>query len=256
MMKPNKICSLLIATIIFGVTARADDIEKARSFFSKGNTSYSEEKFEKAIANYEEALNLGLESGPLYYNLGNAYFKHGDLGKAILNYLRAKRLIPEDADLQANLSYAQSLIKNRVAPPKISWFKNMFLKLANLFNIDKAAISAAVFYFIFSILIALALLFKKQRRIFIKSALIISAIVIICSSIFYAKYEEAIVKTKAVIIAEGTDCKFEPFISATTFFTLTEGEDVTVIASKKDWVKIRRTDGKQGWISAQYTKKL
>jgi SH3-like domain-containing protein len=51
-----------------------------------------------------------------------------------------------------------------------------------------------------------------------------------------------------VVIARSSGAKFEPFDSATTFFTLNEGEVVSEVASREGWIKIKRIDGKQGWI--------
>ena len=41
---------------------------------------------------------------------------------------------------------------------------------------------------------------------------------------------------------------FGPFDSATKFFTLHEGMGVTILSSKNGWYKVRRADGKAGWI--------
>ncbi|MBN3037782.1 MAG: SH3 domain-containing protein, partial [Candidatus Omnitrophica bacterium] len=52
----------------------------------------------------------------------------------------------------------------------------------------------------------------------------------------------------AVVVIEYSDCKFEPFDDATTHFTLYEGESVITGTQKGEWIKIKRLDGKQGWI--------
>ncbi len=44
--------------------------------------------------------------------------------------------------------------------------------------------------------------------------------------------------------------EFEPFKRATTHFTIYEGMKVETILEKDDWKKIRRIDGKMGWVES------
>jgi uncharacterized protein YgiM (DUF1202 family) len=53
----------------------------------------------------------------------------------------------------------------------------------------------------------------------------------------------------AVLISANSDARFEPIEDATIHFTLYEGTKIYVIQQKKDWFKIRRQDGKVGWIN-------
>ena len=76
------------------------------------------------------------------------------------------------------------------------------------------------------------------------------AILIIIFVLFsIALFEKASVAGKeAVIIAEKTDAKFEPFDTATTHFTLYEGMKVYVVSLKDPWCRIERSDKKTGWV--------
>ena len=73
-------------------------------------------------------------------------------------------------------------------------------------------------------------------------------LLIISLSLFSVQFYKTVVQKEAVAIVNTVDSKFEPLEDATTFFVLNEGESVTVIASKKGWLKIRRPDNKQGWV--------
>lgn len=246
-----RLAALLLALIfIFAKQGNCDEPGEVRLLFYQGNSYYSEEGFEEAITYYEKALDSGFESGPLYYNLGNAYFKNGFLGKAILNYLRAKRFMPKDADLRSNLDYAQSLIKGGIIVPKRDWFGRMFFGMVDSFSLNRITLFSAVLYFILSALVILIIVAKNLRKLCSYISGILAILLILWLSIFFTQFYETIVQKQAVITVESSDSKFEPFDEATTFFTLNEGEGVTVIASKNDWVKIRRPDGKQGWIKS------
>ena len=65
---------------------------------------------------------------------------------------------------------------------------------------------------------------------------------------FSAQFYNTVVRKQAVVIAESSDCKFEPLEDATIFFSLSEGEAVFVGTVRKEWIKLRRFDGKQGWV--------
>lgn len=247
-MKAKLIVLFFIFIYVFVSRVYCDNSSQARSLFFQANTQYSKERFEEAIASYEKALSLGFESGPLYYNLGNAYFKHGSLGKAILNYLRAKQLMPQDADLKSNLDYAQSLIKGGGVYARRKWFEHIVFAASGFFNLDKITMVSTVLYFILALVVILAITQRKLRKSFSYASLILSVLFVISLFLFGTKFYRTVTQKEAVIISRSSDSKFEPFIGATTFFTLNEGENVIVVSSKEDWIKVRRIDGKQGWI--------
>jgi len=248
-MKIKLIILFLAILFIFTGQGRCSEFGARQSFY-QGNIYYSKEKFKQAIADYEKALESGFESGPLYYNLGNAYFKQGSLGKAILNYLRAQRLIPRDADLNANLNYARSLIKGGPAPSRAKWFRRIFFNSADSFSLNEITLITVVLYFIGSFMIILLIVTKNSKRSIGYIAALVLAGLLVSTSLFCVQFSKTIIQKQAVVIARSSDAKFEPFGGATTFFTLNEGEVVSDVASRKDWIKIKRIDGKQGWIKA------
>ena len=255
-MKMRIIIFILAVLLTFAGQARSEEAARAGSLFFQGNASYGEEDYEGAISDYEEALSLGFESGPLYYNLGNAYFKAGSLGKAILNYLRAGRLMPNDADLKANLGYAQSLIKGGAIQPERKRPARVFFKLAGFFSLDGITLLCAILYFVLCGLIISLILLENARKILIYSSAAILVILIFFTSIFIAQYDKVLVQKEAVVIAEYSDAKFEPFDAVTTFFILYEGEHIAIITSREGWVKVRRGDGRQGWVKTEDIERL
>ncbi len=238
----------VLLCLVFTAPALAGQLNQAQALFYQGNSRYSEGDFEAAIAAYEGALTLGVESGALYYNLGNAYFKQGGLGKAILNYLRAKRLIPQDADLKSNLNYAQSLIEGGETDYKPAWIRRVFLNLADNLSLDTLTLVSAVLYCVLAALIMLILTVKRLGKSLFYPNIIVSIAFIIYLGLFSAQLYHIVLQKQAVVIVDALDSKFEPFDDATTFFNLYEGEMVSVEAVNKDWLKIKRNDGKQGWV--------
>ena len=246
-MKIKLIILFLVILFVFTGQGRCSESD-ARQLFYQGNIYYSKEKFKQATIDYEKALESGFESGPLYYNLGNAYFKQGSLGKAILNYLRGQRLMPRDADLNANLNYARSLIKGGAAPSRAKWFRRIFFRLADSFSLNEITLLTAALYFIASIMIILLIVTKNSKRSIGYIAALVLAGLLVSTSLFCVQFSKTIIQKQAVVITRSSDAKFEPFGGGSTFFTLNEGEVVNDVASRKDWIKIKRIDGKQGWI--------
>jgi len=242
----------LVFWALFANSVFCGEEDHARSLFYRGNTSYSKGDFKEAVLNYEKALDSGFESGPLYYNLGNAYFKDGLLGRAVLNYLRAKRLLANDADLNSNLEYAHSLIKDGTVRPERGFFTRLFFKLADAFSLDAITLFTSATYFVLSLVFILIIFIKRIRRISAYIALLVSALLIVFSSVFYTQFSKTLIKKSGVIMADGTNARFEPLDEATTFFTLNEGECVNIVTPKDNWLKIKRPDGKQGWIEKEY----
>jgi len=241
--------SCVSAAIVFLLTCDtclADTLSQARAKFYHANTCYSDGEYDKAIKTYQEAINLGFESGSLYYNLGNSYFKKSQLGEAILNYEKAMRLIPRDSDLKSNYEYARSLIKGGIIESKAQWYRIAFDRIFSLFTIDGLAFSLAVIFTGILLVILVTVHIPPIRKYRVGA---LSVLIIIFVLFFTALFEKAsVVGKEAVIIAEKTDAKFEPFDSATTHFTLYEGTKATIVLPKDSWYKIERSDKKAGWV--------
>lgn len=234
-------------------TALKDRSRGPEYVFFKGNTLYEEGKYDAAISVYAKLIEHGMESGALYFNLGNCYFKKGELGKAILHYERAERLIPGDSDLKANHRYALSRIKGNSADISRSLINRMFDRF-NRFTINGQTILLSLLYSL-SVLLLIAGMFihtvRKYNRTLIPLLLIISL------SVAFSLYGRVqLIHHEAVVIAENAEAGFEPLDNATVHFTLYEGMKIQILEPKKDWVKIKRGDGKIGWIRQQDIEKI
>lgn len=244
-----KIAFILLAVIlIFAGPSYSDGLDDARFEFRQGNINYSAGEYEEAIAHYEQVLSLGFANGPLYYNLGNAYFKGGFLGRAILNYIRAQRLMPKDADLISNLNYARSRIKGGVVSAQRNWFTRKFFDLADSFSLDRITTISLSLYVILSVLIILIILLKGLRKALVYVSVPVAVLLTISASVFIAQLNRTVIRKEAVVVVESADSRFEPLEEATAFFSLSEGESILVVVTKAGWVKVKRLDGKQGWV--------
>jgi len=247
-MKFKDSCNIFIFFTVFLLvslkTALANNPET--NAYQRGNVYYEQGNFDEAIKQYNSILDAGFENGNLYYNLGNCFFKKGELGRAILNYEKARRLIPMDKDLESNYEYACSLIKGESVSSKRSLLLRVLNGVFDKFTIDGLTIFLSVLY----ILILISILFGIFFRNFKKHAFIVAIVI----GLFFVlgtiglKGKVSLLNKEAVVIAKIAEVRFEPMDNATTYFTLYEGMKVRIIASKDNWYKVRRRDGKSGWV--------
>lgn len=105
---------LFLSTLIIGSFTACDKLKitnlKANKHFKSGNKFYTEEKYKKAISEYEAALQLNPELKSAFYYLGSSYimvYKPGDDNeknkeyavKAVEYLQKALELAPENKDI-------------------------------------------------------------------------------------------------------------------------------------------------------------
>jgi tetratricopeptide (TPR) repeat protein len=127
----KKFCSVLlilfVSTLIIAGFTACDRLKitnlKANKHFKSGNKFYSEEKFKRAIAEYEAALQLNPNLKPAFYYLGSSYimaYKPGDdseknkeYGAKATEYLqKALELDPENKNIIQALGDINDKMRN------------------------------------------------------------------------------------------------------------------------------------------------
>ncbi|NQT06862.1 MAG: tetratricopeptide repeat protein [Candidatus Omnitrophica bacterium] len=218
----------------------------SKEAFLKANALYAEAKYAEAIAAYEKIIDSGIESGNIYYNLGNAYFKKNALGEAILNYERARRLMPGDGDLESNYSHARSLIGRSVPEAPRKRFARFIDGRFRYLTLNNMAILLSALYISIVLILIINIYTRVSRR---QSAfIVVLLLLVLVAGAFSFRERVALISNEGILITNEADARFEPFDRATTHFTLYEGMKVRVIERKEGWYKIKRADGKIGWI--------
>jgi tetratricopeptide (TPR) repeat protein/tRNA A-37 threonylcarbamoyl transferase component Bud32 len=69
----------------------------ADTYFHRGNDAYSEGDYQRAIANYTQAITLQPDDDTAFNNRGASYKAQGDYQRAIADYTQAIKLNPHDA---------------------------------------------------------------------------------------------------------------------------------------------------------------
>lgn len=243
------VSSFLLMMVFFSeacALAQEKEYATANQLFYQANAAYKEGHYGEAVLGYEKIISLGLESGNLYYNLGNSYYKKGEPGEALLNYERAAFFIAGDSNLKSNVDFVCSSL-NLGPQPFGNWFLRGVSRTFEGAGIDfLTGLLSLLYVFIFSILF-LGLFLDKLKR-FIGGFLFVFIALFIVAALSLQNKISALQK-RAVVISKEADVKFEPQESATTYFKLTEGSKTEIIEKAKDWYKVRRSDGKMGWVN-------
>lgn len=218
--------------------------DEALSKFVAGGMAYKEGRYDEAVSLYNEILRGGRVSGPLYYNLGNSYFKKGNLGRAVLSYERAGRFIPRDGDLNFNRRYARSRIVN-YGGEKTNLPGRLVRNFILFYTIDEmviimacAGIAVGIVY-----LISLYLYWPRPLTRWAIAFLTLVFVTYGAGLIAKVRYE----RDTAVAVA-AAESYFEPRADSTVHFKLPEGAKVKILKTEEGWAKVRRPDGKTGWV--------
>jgi tetratricopeptide (TPR) repeat protein len=233
-----------VVFLVSGCTGQAHLPE--RQIFEKANTYYKEGDYAKAILEYEKIKAAGYESGSLYYNLGNCHYKMGSLSQAILNYERAKRLMPRDSDLRFN--YAS--VKAQIPGYALSAKRGVFSEISDIFfrhmTINELAVFQASIFILTLVMLSGSLFWPRIRRWRTITIALFAVLFLLGGS--SCLQHAARLEREAIVLSKDVRVKFAPVEKATVFFELIEGMKVEIVERKQDWSKIRRCDGKIGWV--------
>jgi tetratricopeptide (TPR) repeat protein len=81
---------------------RVSALNQGIVYFYRGNASYHKGDYGRAIADYDQAIQLKPDFAEAYYNRGNAYANKGDHNRAIADYDQAIQLRPDFAEAHYN----------------------------------------------------------------------------------------------------------------------------------------------------------
>jgi len=248
----NKILVAIVSLLL------AFQVNAQNALLEKGNKEYSEQKYNDAIASYEELLKTGVESAELYFNLGNAYYKAGKNTQAILNYERAKRLAPNDDDIQFNLDLANQHVVDAIKELPQVFFVRWWKGLIKSKPTDSWGTYSLVSFFVFLGLLALYVFSSNNslRRIGFWFG-ILSLVLSVLTFGFAKKQKSQLDKHNYAIITQpSAAAKSSPSESGTNIFLIHEGLKVQLVDQVGSWYEIRLADGNQGWLEADTMEKI
>lgn len=254
-MKKRIITFILLGMFLAARPSLAATLDgESEQTFKQAQTAYLAGDYSSSAAMYESLLGAGTKSANVYYNLGNTYIKKGELGKGILNYERARRITPRDKDLEYNYRYAKNMIKQKDTPEIKNKFFAEAMRFFDRFTLrENMVIGMIIWYFVVFFLV-FCLFFHQIRVVFMLVSFVLFVVLGVQILPITKKFDELL--NGAIVIAKTTDARFEPKQGAEVHFPLYEGMRVYVLRKEGEWDKVKRPDGKIGWVEAKAIEKI
>jgi hypothetical protein len=210
--------------------AWAGPFESARQAFETG-------KYAEAVTALE-AMPEAAASAEIQHALGAAWFKRGDLGRAIFHFRHAQRLRPRDADSRFNLEFARKTVKDRL-PSSSPW---LALPLS-----EKEGWQSGAWLSLLAGLLGVAWAFGGSlwlKRLAVGSAAVAAL------ALAMAGWLTASGRPFGVVTATEAAVYSGPAETYTHLFSLHPGAEFSSLRTDRDWLQIRLSDGKLGWVKA------
>ena len=215
------------------------------NLFIQANKQYAEEKYIDAISLYDSIIYNGLESSELYYNLGNCYYKIKDWPQAIWYYKKSLSINPNNNDAYHNLNVSKLKTKNLTKAIPQLFYKKWIDNIINLLSLKNWQIFTIICIWIVVIIQILKIFTKFKIKHLLTLFHIFSLIILITT---YTAYQKKYTEKEAIIFSSSTIVNSAPSSSGTNLFSLNPGNEIRIIDQIEDWVKIKTTDGRNGWI--------
>jgi hypothetical protein len=222
------------------------------------NDLYKNNQYQSAIDVYNKVVEHGYEGTSLYYNLGNAHYRLGKVGYAILFYEKALKYSPSDEDTKHNLALAKLNIKDKVDELPPFFIFNIWEGLLSSFSISGWTFSAYIIFILLLVFIV-AYFFSNsstQQRISFFTGVAISVLLILSIIFLAVKMNKEYNVKDGIIVENVVTVKSSPDNSSKDEFIVHEGLKVRFEDKVDDWIKIRLTDGKVGWVLEKNLKQI
>lgn len=227
----------LFTAICFAAEASPSDL------FTKAQKAYDNEQYAEAATLYESMLDSGINNTEIYYNLANAYFKSDDLPRAIKFYRTAWFHSPRDPDIQANLQFAFDTAG--VVAPQPPWVERSFRFLSK-HEWQRVAAGA---YCLLALLLILALLLRRQRRLWLTLCTLPGMALVLATAGWWNW--NSLERHPEYVVATNTTALHSPLDNARSFFNIPEGALVKQEEIQGEWIKISYNGKNGGWLKEE-----
>jgi tetratricopeptide (TPR) repeat protein len=203
------------------------------------NTAFAGGNYRAAAGQYEAILAREGYSAPVLFNLGNAEYRTGDFGAAILNYERAQVLAPRDPAIAANLRLAREKAGVQSPAPSAVESAACFLSPNTLAWIGSFALAAICVTIASSRFLPR---FSQGKAVIGVAAIMLLAV----ASAFAIRWPDF---DRAIVVTANAPARIAPASAAATLFALKAGEPVTAAKTHGQFILIRTSDGRSGWVN-------
>lgn len=222
--------------------ALASDAKAAAAHYRQGDYTQAKRIYQQLHETYSY--------NPLIlYNLANTYYRLDEKGKAIGYYLKALKYAPRDARIHYNLFLTRRHLMeepNGLQTPSGSESGVAFL-LHRLSFYEYGV----VFLCLFSLfnMMFVGYLIHGDRRLVRQGFIWMAVLMLVWGGVTAYKGIADFYIQRGVIVADQQAVKSAPSSSFDTLFYAAEGREFYIRKIMGKWVKVKFSDGAEGWIS-------
>ena len=239
----------LLVILLFVISK---NIGANNDLFKEGNDLYLNGNYAEAILKYNSILLNNIETYEIYYNLGNCYYKTEDLANAIWHYEKSLKIERNEKTIQ-NLAIVNLKTIDKIEPLPQLFYKKWLTSISKSSNTKSWQILALIC--IWSILLLRTLIFpNSSKKNSISNILLFLAILFLFIANF--SYKSVIEKKEGIIFSSSLIVNSAPVDNSTNLFSLHSGTKIEIIDEIKNWINIRLSDGRSGWIEKENCKVL
>jgi tetratricopeptide (TPR) repeat protein len=237
----SSFCLCLVVFVFGFLTAPAASlsVSNATAEFDHANKLYEQGKFPEAASAYESLAAGGVANANLWFNLGNAAYKSGQMGRAIVAYRMAERLTPRDPALRANLQFVRSKVYNDERTRVPIWKS----ALRNVTLNEWTALTAMCFWAWCAVLMT----GEMTRRRYTKSLVAGLGLLLLCGAVLAGVVADQQAR-EAIVVAREVTVRNGPYDESPSKFQLRDGAELSVLDTKDDWLEVRDSEERTGWM--------
>ena len=229
----------LISNYAHGTTLQ-EKIQAAETAFDAG-------EYRQALDLYQEVVASGHVNGHVYYNMGIAWYRLQNTGEAMAALLAARHYLPRDADVKFNLQHVQDKITDNLGVEMPRGFYDALSFITDFLTARELSFTALL---AFGAALLLLSIWMFYRQIVFLLKLGILLVVIAVLSVIFLQAKAMLTEHWGAVTAERTAVYSGPSKDNTTLFMLHEGAPFVVEQETNNYLQIKLSDGKKGWIAA------
>ena len=247
MLKNTVIAALLGWSSLVALGAELEEkVQAATAAFDDG-------EYRRALDLYQEIVAAGHVNGHIYYNMGVAWYRLQRHGEAMAALLAARHYLPRDADVQFNLQYVEDKITDNLSVEMPRRFYDVVSFITSLLTAQELSLTALLALGVALLLLSFWL-FYRQIVFLLKLGVLL--LVLAALSAIFLQAKVLFAEHWGAVVAERAAVYSGPDKGSMTLFMLHEGAPFVVEQQRQDYLQIKLSDGKKGWIAANTARTL
>jgi len=227
------------------------------SGFAAGINYYESKDFDKAIVEFNKALQQKPTNPSILTNLGLAYFQKNQKGQALARFRKALWLDPDFSPAETALQFALGQLEVKEIPHRIQnyeSFRKTFLEPVSgwVYSI------LGTFLFAFGGWILIRYFAARKKSLdedlpfppfpTVGLIFLIAFVAVTTLSILKAVDQKT---TRGTIVIQQTKVLAAPDEKSSSLYEIPEGLEVIIQRTQNDWLQVTYPGGMTGWVPAQ-----